>query len=101
MNVTPDFTHGVDGVTPDDTSWRQFIFFFNVMNVLNCLSVLHKGSMTMPRIKGRADRQRHFRCLIAGIEARPRLYCMFYLFFVFLKGGWMLKSCEMYSEYLY
>ncbi len=56
----------------------------------------------MPRIKGRADRQRHFRCEIAGTEARLRLYCFIYVFFFFfLKGGGCSKVAEMYSKYLY
>lgn len=53
----------------------------------------------MPRIKGRVDCQRHFRCDVAGIEASMRLYCMFPLYLCHLKKKkkdkeWMLKSCR-------
>lgn len=54
----------------------------------------------MPRIKGRAEQQRHFRCESSRDRGKTEavLYVLFYLsfFFFFLRaeGGWTLKSCR-------
>lgn len=55
----------------------------------------------MPRVKGtfwRGWLQRHFRCKVAGIEAR--LYCM-HFFFYSSGGNGCSVVAEMYREYLY